>query len=994
MAFGGTGEVFRYAYFYQQFAKQKEEEENHSSSEEDDESESEYQQLFPHGKKKNKNIKKDGSDKTGVPGIPDSIYVFGAIFFVAGVAGVASYQSFKNGDFGQELGQTEIKINDIFKDTTSTSFTDYTIYNATKLPAYLKPESYVLYLYPNIQTKNLTGLVKIKMKCISDTSQIILHSASTKIRMTKLMSSVTKREIGIIDHTRNLDKSFLIMNLNETLRADRYYELFLSFHYQLTYSMSHGIYISEYKDANGVKHQMLSTMFESTSARNAFPCFDEPQMKATFQLIVQHERDYKAVSNMPVYNSTLVDKNKESHFQATPLMSTYLLCLALVKYEYRKVISANGIPIRAFAPAGRMHETNFSLTIAPLILDYYGELFGINYTLPKLDLMPVSTFPAAADETWGMILFNEAYLLYNPTFDSISRLENIAVTIAHEIAHLWFGDLVTPSWWTDVWLKESFATFLSYLPLEKFYPSWGISTKFFDTDMNQALIADSSAYTHPIHTNEQDPEKLRVQYDVITYQKGSSIITMLANNFLTRDQFFQGVQAYLQKYEYSNAGVDDFWNSMAEANNFDVRESIEPWVKQPGFPLVTFKNNGGNLTVTQQKFTDVIHKKPSSLQWEIPIAIKYSDLPSPVKMVLATPKEERMINDSSVWYKANYGATGYYRVNYDDGNWNNLLNLFNQNHTVLSAVDRANVLADLITLAHHNLQPLNLSLDFVKYLTKEHHYIPYGIAISQLQLLPSFYPKTKLSKCAKEVTLELIEPVLRYLNQAPSHSHEEKHLVTLMLSLAVQNGHQVIVDKLLNDFLKWVISNSTKALPTSLRSLIYYNGIQHGDVYEWEYMLRYYQRVSSVAEETMALSAIASTKNKDLLTRLVRSAFNENIINLKDRVSVLNMVCENVHGRDVAWKAVKENWAQIYEQSKSSSTTIEFLLGGCLASRHSSQALTETLDFFSKYNVGPFITLKNKIVEQIEYNFNLWRRQDEFSAWFTTNYPTCGGVAS
>lgn len=965
--------------------KQQREEESDSSREEYSEDEdSDVRQLFPKSKKSPEHKEYREINKVSKNEPPEWLAVFVGVFFVAGVAGIASYQAYSL-DYKDQISNVDIQLQDMAHDAPPY----VPVYDGIKLPTNLTPKAYVLYIHPNLKKRTYRGLVKISLFCHNSTDNIVLHSNKHRISKVEIKASGNDNaNVKLKDTLRNRKREMLILQVEKTLQAGQSYDLFISFESKLTFDLGHGIYLSYYKDGNGKQRLMVSTDFEPTSARNAFPCFDEPELKATFKTIILHQKEgYAAVSNMPVEKVvTYGDDRVEAHFEVTPVMSTYLVVFAVTEYNYREVRTSRNLPIRVYAPSGRLAETTFAATVAPLCIDYYEEKFGVKFSLPKLDVVPIATMTAAADETWGMNIFDETYLLYNENTTTVSTLEYIATTIAHEFSHQWFGDLVTMKWWNDLWLKESFAAYLQYLPIQKYYPSWDLQTSFFSDNIHTALNFDSSKFTHPISSDALDPDELRTTYDAITYQKGAAVVAMLGD-FLGEKTFLKGVNIFLTKYQYSNADADQFWQAMTEATNYtvDVVNFMNAWVKQRGFPLVTVKRDKRAGRFSQYRFSST----NSTASWHIPIKMKCAENTDIFSYTLSTREDSAVMCEPGAWYKLNYGASGFYRVNYDESNWNSLLKLLNDNHEVLPAIDRANVLSDIIELAMYRYHNISTALDFTLYLNKEQHYVPWGIGASILFHIRAMFYETKLKGCVESYLLKQISTPLEFLNTHKKHTHVQKHLIRLLLDVAISFHKEPITSEINNMFLKWVISGGTNQLSGSIRGVTYKAGIKYGQVYEWDYLFKRYQQAHSSEEQFLILRSLALTKDKHILQRYVNYTSNATLINPAHKAKVLTYVCESNEGRDIAWSAAKREWHNISASHSNDLSALKFLLNACLLSCNTEAELKETKTFFESIDTSKIRSITERIVERIERNIDFVKRKANIENWFRKHVPQC-----
>ncbi|HLH85877.1 MAG TPA: M1 family metallopeptidase [Thermoplasmataceae archaeon] len=430
---------------------------------------------------------------------------------------------------------------------------------------------------------------------------------------------------------------------------------------------------------------IFTTQFESTGARRMFPCVDHPAYKARFTLSVEVDRDLDVISNMPVSRlEDLPGGKKLVNFQETPRMSTYLLYLGVGKFDERSVKRGKTDLILA-APKGSLTESDFPLEIAGKVLDFFESYFDIPYFLPKLHLISVPEFAAGAMENWGAITFREIYLSIGPSTSS-SSYKSIAEVIAHEIAHQWFGDLVTMEWWNDLWLNESFATFMAFKAVDFIHKPWKFMGRFLKTETSSALNGDALKASHPIDVEVRNPDEIAQIFDEISYGKGASILRMI-EGYVGHDNFRNGIRSYLKKYQYSNAKGSDLWRSIEEASGMPVSRIMEAWVKRKGYPVITATASGEKLNLKQDYF--LLHGIERAPPWPVPLTARFK---SGSKSLVFDSYEMPIPAEGLVVINEN--AAGFYRVNYSP----DLFRAVSDNGKVLSPYERWQLANDIYAL--------------------------------------------------------------------------------------------------------------------------------------------------------------------------------------------------------------------------------------------------------------------------------------------------------
>ncbi|BAB66834.1 M1 family metallopeptidase [Sulfurisphaera tokodaii] len=479
------------------------------------------------------------------------------------------------------------------------------------------------------------GMEKIKMK--SDGEKVELDSVGLEIKEVKADGKQVKYE------TKN-EKLIVYSKVNE--------ELEIRFSGKADNKSILGIYVAPY-DGN----YLITTQFEPIYARKFIPCFDSPDMKAVFKLSVRVNRGQKVISNMPIISIRDDGEKIVYEFDETPRMSTYLLYLGIGDFEEISDESKKPKIILATTP-GKSKRGIFAIEVARKVIDYYEKYFEIPYQLPKLHLIEIPEFAAGAMENWGAITFRESALLADES-SSVSQKLSVSAVIAHELAHQWFGDMVTLKWWDDLWLNESFATFMAYKSLKEIFPQWESEGHFIYDETLSALTEDSLLNTHPIETHVKDPHEIEEMFDNISYGKGASILRMI-EAYVGEEVFRRGVVNYLNKFKFSNASGSDLWNSISEAYGSDISQIMAEWITKPGYPVITVNVEGDSVEFFQRRFT-LLNVNDSTI-YKVPLTFEVNGK----RQTLLLDKESVKLNfDNAVSsIKVNLNRTGFYRVLY------------------------------------------------------------------------------------------------------------------------------------------------------------------------------------------------------------------------------------------------------------------------------------------------------------------------------------------
>ncbi|BAB59956.1 tricorn protease interacting factor F3 [Thermoplasma volcanium GSS1] len=513
---------------------------------------------------------------------------------------------------------------------------------------------YDLTLDLDLQSKTFHGTETIS----ASSGDFVLDAVGFNIEWIKVNGSDAKFEY---------DGNLLKINGLETAQ-----KVEISYSGKISDSLS-GIYFAG-RESNG----MVTTHFEATDARRMFPCIDHPAYKAVFSITLVIDKDYDAISNMPIKKVETSDR-KIVEFEKTPRMSTYLLYIGVGKFKYaserykdREIILASLKDIKSKYP----------IDIAKRSIEFYEGYFGIPYALPKMHLISVPEFGAGAMENWGAITFREIYLDIADN-SAASTLRLSANVIAHEIAHQWFGDLVTMKWWNDLWLNESFATFMSYKTMDTIHPEWQFWGDFFVSRTSGALRSDSLKNTHPIEVDVKDPDEISQIFDEISYGKGASILRMI-EDYVGAEDFRKGISKYLKEHAYGNAEGSDLWNAIETESGKPVNRIMEAWITKAGYPILKVSQDKTGIKVMQSRF--FLGGGESTDRWPVPVKMRLNNGIS--QMLLE--EESTVITDKDV-IKLNADNLGFYRVNYDDETFSKII----ENMDKLTPLDRVGLVDDL-----------------------------------------------------------------------------------------------------------------------------------------------------------------------------------------------------------------------------------------------------------------------------------------------------------
>lgn len=797
-----------------------------------------------------------------------------------------------------------------------------------RLPSSLAPSSYDLELQVFMDTLTYNGRVSILIDCKEPTRNVTLHLVNLTVNDVSLSDSGSP--VPIVGTSFNERLQFYIIEVDKPLTAGKEYNLTIVFNGTLHDNLD-GFYWAKYKIGQRETY-MATTQFEAVSARSAFPCFDEPAMKAVFNITLVHWQNMTAISNMPILKQESRDGDHWTmdHFQSTPLMSTYLL--AFVISELKMMTTDNSdIKMSVWARPEIISSASYAGDIGPKILKHYETYFGIPYPLKKTDMVAAPDFNAGAMENWGLIIFRENSMLYDKDTTPASTKKKVAETVAHELAHQWFGNLVTPKWWDDLWLNEGFASYVEYLGTAFVEPTWEMENQFV-VDYNQDVMdLDALKTSHPVHVPVYDPDEINEIFDLVSYEKGAAVIRMM-DKFLGDEIFLKGLRAYLNDKKFANAETSELWTHLTAAqpenatDRIDVSEVMDKWTKQTGFPVVTITRHYGEKTVTASQKRFLLQKsndsKDMDVLWDVPLTWADNTMPpstwdTKVQRWLRTPEETFStgnISDSS-WIIFNNQETGFYRVNYDPENWKMLIDQLQNNHTKIHVINRAQILNDAFSLARVNEVNYTLALSATFYLAKEDDYIPWTAALTAMHLLHTMLSRSDYYGAWKKYVLKLVERQyqrLGWVENVVTESILTQFHRAEILQWACSYGHPECVANAKERFAAW--KNGSQSVPPNLRSVVYCTGVGQGTEDDWNTVWERYQNETSPSERNTLLKALGCSREPWILSRLMRLALDPSKgIRLQDSVTALTLAANNF-GREIYFNFVRDQYDTIYKR--------------------------------------------------------------------------------
>ncbi|CAB3360791.1 Hypothetical predicted protein [Cloeon dipterum] len=900
--------------------------------------------------------------------------------------------------------------NELKKGHTTAKLTD------VRLPTSVVPDSYLVKLVPHLwgEQSNFTfsGFVRIKVNVTEETSRITLHS--NNLNISKELTQVfgpNNETITVTSQSRDEARQFHIIHTGSSLKKGLSYTVEITFDGILN-DLLQGFYRSSYQQDNETKW-IATTQFQPTDARQAFPCFDEPGLKARFSISLARPKKLMAVSNMPKTNN--ISEPVEGmpgwewdHFEESVPMSTYLV--AFVISEFSRMDNGS---FSVWSRRDAIKQAEYALQVGPAILKYFEKYFKIPYPLPKMDMVALPDFAAGAMENWGLITYRETAMLYEEGVSASSSKQRVAIVVSHELAHQWFGNLVTPSWWTDLWLNEGFATYVEYLGVDAVEPSWQVLEQFVVDEIQNVFSLDALESSHQISIEVGHPDEINEIFDRISYHKGASIIRMM-DHFLTNKVFSKGLNNYLQNKAYGSATQNDLWDALTEQAHNDqvldasttVAEIMNTWTLQTGFPVLSVKRNysNGSALINQTRFLINPESKTSRQDcWWVPItyttaATKDFESTKPKLWMKKEPRVE--VNDlpkgDSDWLIMNVQETGFYRVNYDKRNWELLTKALNSaNFGGIHVINRAQLLDDSMSLARAGLLDYSIALGVTKYLNNELEYTPWKSALNALGFIDSMLVRTAAYANFKAYMSNLMARIYEETGsvEMPNEPQVTVYKRIRIMSWACSLGHQECVNHSISTFNQWLKSENpdkNNPVPANLKSVIYCTAIKHGGQREWDFLWERYQKSNVGSERDLMLTSLGCSREIWLLNRYLLWAVTDGSgIRKQDCARVFGAVSMNVAGSTVAFNFLRDEWDRIKSYVQKSGgfgglAELADLLIPTITGQLEYQQLTE---FATKRasDLGPATRAVEQTIERAQANVNWMKRNARnIEAWLET----------
>ncbi|KAJ9641853.1 hypothetical protein H2199_005066 [Coniosporium tulheliwenetii] len=809
------------------------------------------------------------------------------------------------------------------------------------LPNAIKPTNYAISLYDLELGGDFSyqGTVKIALDIKKSVNQITCNANQLKIHSVDVQTAHNKTEQSIkasdISYDEKAQKA--TFQFDNDLPVDSQASLVVKFQGTMNNLMA-GFYRSRYKPV-------------ATPAN--LPCFDEPNLKATFDFEIEIPEDQTALSNMPEKEIKKGSKEglKIVSFDQTPVMSTYLLAWAFGDFEYvedftKRKYNGKNLPVRVYTTKGLKEQGRFALEHAHKITDYFSDIFRIEYPLPKVDLLAVHEFSHGAMENWGLITYRTTAVLFDPEHSDQKYKNRVAYVVAHELAHQWFGNLVTMDWWSELWLNEGFATWVGWLATDHLHPDWNIWGQFVTESLQTAFQLDSLRNSHPIEVPVKDALEVDQIFDHISYLKGSSVIRMLSSH-LGVDTFLLGVSNYLQKHKYGNATTNDLWSALSDASGQDVNKFMDPWIRKIGFPVVTVAEEPGQISVRQSRFLLSGDVKPEEDQttWWIPLGLKTGPQAAVKATGALTTKEETIRDVDESFYKLNADQNGFYRTNYPP---ERLVQLGAAKDR-LSVEDRIGLVGDAAALATSGDGNTAALLALTEGFHDEQNYLVWQQILNALGNIRSiFSDDEEVSKGLKAFILKLVTPATDKIGWdfAPNEDFLTGQLRSLLIATAGLAGHEGVIAEAKKRFSAYTSGSDKSAIHPSLRSAVFRIAITEGGQETYDAVKQEYLTTTSIDGKEICLVSLGRVQTPELANAYLDFLFSDKVA-VQDVHSGAASLAANTKTRYLLWEFIKKNWdSKVYPRLSGNMVVLERFLRMSLTKFASLEIEKDIQSFF------------------------------------------------
>ncbi|KAJ4488175.1 leucyl aminopeptidase [Lentinula aciculospora] len=866
-----------------------------------------------------------------------------------------------------------------------------------RLPTNVKPTHYDLTIRTDLDKLTFDGTVTVSLDVKEETKTIVMNSSKLKLGQATAYTAVSQSDPSFSEPSFDEKEKRVSFSFPTAFPAGTQTKLTVGFAGELNSSMT-GYYRSSFEEEGKTKYYSL-TQFEATDARSAFPCWDEPALKATYTVTMVSKANTVNISNMPITSEKVfslndhpelktlfVDLNEEwkvTKFETTPLMSSYLVAFANGPFEYlessaKMPLSKRTIPLRIYATKDLIHQAQFALDVKAKVLPLYEKVFEVEYPLPKLDTLVANDFDAGAMENWGLITGRTSALLLDPKKADLAAKKRVVVVQSHEVAHMWFGNITTMEWWDYLYLNEGFATLMGEVIIEgAAFPEFKPNSEFITVHLNRALALDSKLSSHPIEVACPDAESIGQVYisytfneqadvysqifDGLSYSKAASVLRMLSA-YVGEDKFLKGVSLYLKAHLYANSVTNDLWAGISKSTGADIINFMDNWVKKIGFPVVTVTETSEGIKVRQDRFleTGLAEGADNETIWNIPLSILTVDAngePIVDKTAVLDAREKTFPLDTSKPYKLNAGTNGVYRVLYEDAHLSKIAAEVAKPASVFAVEDRMGLVNDVLALSKAALMKLSNALTLIDALRNEQEYLVWdGISANLSSLSATWWEDEYIRSLLDAFRISLFTPFVKKLGYEypASENPDISQLRTRAIEQCLSAKDQSVIDELKDRFAQYMKNGDDSVIPADLQGAIYRAAVIYGGKDEFNAVKAIYDKAPTPTSRISAMIALCQTKDSALLDETYEIALKQ--ARDQDVVYFLSGLASNDLTKRSVTRLFQDHYETLYKRFEST-FMMRYLVETTYSGLSTQKDLDEMNAFFkdkdtSKYHMG------------------------------------------
>ncbi|KAL1704750.1 hypothetical protein EV121DRAFT_205123 [Schizophyllum commune] len=877
-----------------------------------------------------------------------------------------------------------------------------------RLPRHVRPTHYDLAIQTDLEELTYSGFVRISLDVLEDTNEIVLNAGEGLE-----ISSVYSQSIDASAQAFDAENERLSLTFPTSLAANSPAVLTIRFHALLTDSLM-GYYYSTWEDDDEDSHNYALTQFEPTAARRAFPCFDEPALKATFTLTMIGREGTMSLGNMDIVKeasqeqaqdlsvqdpelAALLERSCSSgtwtitRFATTPPMSTYIVAWANGEFEYRETrvalpVSGQEVPLRIYATKDNIEQTQFALEVMAKVLPLYEQVFDVPYPLPKLDILVASSFDDGAMENWGLLTGKEGVLLVDPTRADFATKNLVACVVSHEVAHMWFGNIATMRWWDNLYLNEGFATLVGEVIItDKVFPEWKLPSEFIDVYWADALAMDAKRSSHPIEVECPDANRVNQIFDDLSYSKAAAVLRMLAAH-VGEEKFLKGVTLYLKDHLYGNTVSQDLWDGIAKATGQDITAFMTKWVQKIGFPIVTVTEDVNGIKVRQDRFLTSGPAEPEENEtiWSVPLAILTEDDggKTTVDRAVLSEREGSYAIDTSKPFKLNAGTAGVYHVLYTPERLAKIGQEAAKEGSLFTLDDRLGIVHDAFATSKAGLATLSSALDVVSALKDTREYLLWSCIAQHLDELSSvWWEDDGVVNQLKAFARSLFAPIVEELGctYSDSDSADTTQLRTLAISQAIAGEDPGVVAKVERLFEPFLQSGDESSISADLLQPFLVHHVKHGGRAEYERAKEMLDNPNAPQDTEIAIKAMCATRDPVLLEEVTQYTFNESLD--QDVLDFFDGLRENPMVRRSLAGKVKADYDEIYERLEDN-FSFDSIITCPFEVLSTERDYEDTKAFFTGKDISKFDLSLAQALDSIKARHTyIARSTDDLKAW-------------